>query len=137
MAETTYFERSNLNVTDSHVMAENYVYRTEEIRSVSWYPGIACWVWLALMVIAPSIILFRWADYIVLPFGLQYLIATVVLVLWAFVVKPTYRVKMKGAFGKVEFDCGTDLRCSSQLLRALRRFTGQPASKMERALGVA
>ena len=142
MAEATYFERPNLKVTSSEVITEVRAFRTDEIRRVRWYHGVAAWYSYGFLVLSICILAYRFIGgnaltELGLPADLASLVQLALLILVLWVVKPTYRVKMEGSFGKVEFDCGTDFRCTLRLVSALRRVTGIDKKGTSNVPGVA
>lgn len=126
MTETTYFERSNLKVTDSRVISEVGVFQNGDIQRVRFYPGYMFWVTGLLLASALVVLMYLRIAGNLSALSLVTGPISIFFCVYLWVVKPTFRVKIEGTFGKatnVEFDCGTDHRCAIQLANALRRVT--------------
>jgi len=128
MAETTYFNEPAVQVTASRIVTPWGTYPPQEVRSVDFERnrGIRHWLFVAVLCVV-SVGTILSLIYLVsgqVPFGISSIVLTLLVSggllansLW---LSPTYKVKMRGTFGLVTFDCGDNLAYARRLEKAIQ-----------------
>ncbi|MEO8286700.1 MAG: hypothetical protein ABI670_09720 [Chloroflexota bacterium] len=122
MMETTYFEEPDLKVTASKVMTPKGVFPTDNIVAITFNGLTQLWWHCARYILG------YWAIIGCLVFTgalpgkdsiwlVPYLF--IFMALTPFLIRPSFKVKVKLLSGLVEFDCGGNLTYARELANAL------------------
>lgn len=149
MAETTYFNEPDVQVTDAKIVTPWGMYEPQEVQSVGFErsrdlrSGVRRWLFVALgsIVSVCTILILIYLAFGQVPFGIPILALTLLvsggLLLTGLWFSPTYKVKMSGTFGLVTFDCGNNFAYALRLKKALQTLVNAKETQKADSPGVA